>query len=130
MQGILASRIDRLPAEQKELLQTLAVIGREFPLGLVSESGRARRTTNWSGCFRDLQLAEFIYEQPALPETEYIFKHALTQEVAYKTLLLERRKQLHESAAAAIEALYPERLDDHLNQLAHHYSQSGNVARP
>ncbi len=129
VQGILTSRIDRLPADEKELLQTLAVIGREFSLGPRQADGHASRTMNWSGCFPTLQLGEFIYEQPALPEAEYIFKHALTLEVAYNTLLLGRRKQLHESAAAAIEALYPERLDDHLNRLAHHYSQSGNARK-
>ena len=126
VQGIVASRIDRLPADEKELLQTLAVIGREFPRGLVRRMVR-KSDSELDRMLSDLQLAEFIYEQPALPEAEYIFKHALTLEVAYKTLLLERRRQLHESAAAAIEALYPKRLDDHLSDLAHHYSQSGNA---
>ncbi len=128
VQGILTSRIDRLPADEKDLLQMLAVMGREFSLALVRKV--VRKTDNeLDRMLSDLQLAEFIYEQPALPEIEYIFKHALTREVAYKTLLLGRRKQLHESAAAAIEALYPNRLDDHVNQLAHHYSQSGNVRK-
>jgi class 3 adenylate cyclase/tetratricopeptide (TPR) repeat protein len=126
VQGIVASRIDRLPADEKELLQTLAVIGREFPRSLVARMVR-KSDSELDRMLSALQLAEFIYEQPALPEAEYIFKHALTLEVAYKTLLLERRKQLHESAATAIEALYPERLDDHLGDLAHHYGQSGNA---
>ena len=128
VQGIVASRIDRLPADEKELLQTLAVIGREFPRGLVARMVR-KSDSELDRMLSALQLAEFIYEQPALPETEYIFKHALTLEVAYKTLLLERRKLLHESAAAAIEALYPERLEDHLSDLAHHYGQSGNARK-
>ncbi len=128
VQDILTSRIDRLPAEEKELLQTLAVIGREFPRGLITRMVR-KSDSELDRMLSALQLAEFIYEQPAFPETEYIFKHALTQEVAYKTLLLGRRKQLHESTAAAIEALYPNRLDDHVNQLAYHYSQSGNVRK-
>jgi predicted ATPase len=119
VQGILTSRIDRLPADEKDLLQTLAVMGREFSLALVR---KVMRTPDHEleRMLSDLQLGEFIYEQPALPEAEYIFKHALTLEVAYNTLLTGRRKQLHERAAAAIEALYPERLDDHLNQLARH----------
>ena len=128
VQGIVTSRIDRLPADEKELLQTLAVIGREFPRGLITRMVR-KSDSELDRMLSALQLAEFIYEQPALPETEYIFKHALTLEVAYKTLLLERRKQLHESAAAAIEALYPERLEDHLSDLAHHYGQSGNARK-
>jgi class 3 adenylate cyclase/tetratricopeptide (TPR) repeat protein len=128
VQGILTSRIDRLPADEKDLLQTLAVIGREFSLALVRKLMR-KPDHELERMLSDLQLGEFIYEQPALTEAEYIFKHALTQEVAYDTLLMGRRKQLHEHAAAAIEALYPERLDDHLDPLARHYSQSGNVRK-
>ena len=70
----------------------------------------------------DLQLGEFIYEQPAAGDTEYIFKHALTQEVAYNSLLVERRKALHERAGQALESMFAEQLDDHLGELARHYS--------
>ncbi|HXW85355.1 MAG TPA: adenylate/guanylate cyclase domain-containing protein, partial [Candidatus Binataceae bacterium] len=80
VQGILAARIDRLPADGKELLQTLAVLGREFPLGLVRSVTR-KADDDLNRMLGDLQLAEFIYEQPAVGDTEYIFKHALTQEV-------------------------------------------------
>ena len=73
-----------------------------------------------------LQLSEFIYEQPAFPESAYTFKHALTQEVAYGSLLIERRKELHERTAGQIEALFNSRLEDHYGELAHHYSCSGN----
>ncbi len=128
VQGILTSRIDRLPADEKDLLQTLAVMGREFSLALVRKVV-LKPDDELARMLSDLQLGEFIYEQPALPEAEYVFKHALTQEVAYDTLLTGRRKQLHEQAAAAIEALYAERLDDHLNRLARHYSQSGNARK-
>jgi tetratricopeptide (TPR) repeat protein len=76
-----------------------------------------------------LQLAEFIYEQPAAGEVEYTFKHALTQEVAYHSVLSERRKLLHERAAAAIEALGLGRVEDQLVEVAHHYSRSGNVGK-
>ena len=76
-----------------------------------------------------LQAGEFIYEQPAFPEPEYIFKHALTQEVAYRSLLIERRKQIHESAGQALESIHAEQLDDHLSELAHHYSRSGNASK-
>jgi hypothetical protein len=75
----------------------------------------------------ELRTAEFIYEQPALADTEYIFKHALTQEVAYNSLLIERRKLLHERAGQALESMFADQLDDHLSQLAHHYSHSDNV---
>jgi class 3 adenylate cyclase/tetratricopeptide (TPR) repeat protein len=128
VQGILAARIDRLPASEKDLLQTLAVIGREFPLGLV------RSVTGAPGdeierMLADLQLGEFIYEQPAFPDIEYKFKHALTQEVAYNSVLNERRKLFHERTGAAMESLYAARLEDHIDELAHHYSRSENVAK-
>src|SRR6266851_2437985 len=110
VQGILASRIDRLSAEQKGLLQILAVMGRESPLALI------RQVTSTADApleqmLSDLQAGEFIYEQPALADLEYAFKHALTQEVAYNSLLIERRKVLHERAAGSMESLYVERLD-------------------
>src|SRR4029434_9627087 len=75
------------------------------------------------------QHKEFLYEQPAFPEVEYRFKHALTQEVAYGSVLHERRKALHEHTAKAIEALYHERLEDHYSDLAYHYSRSGNTQK-
>jgi predicted ATPase len=75
----------------------------------------------------DLQLGEFIYEQPAVGDSEYVFKHALTQEVAYNSVLIERRQQLHERAAAALEALYTSTVEEHLPELAHHYGRSVNL---
>jgi class 3 adenylate cyclase len=128
VQGILAARIDRLPADEKTLLQTLAVIGTEFPHALVRDvTGEA--DDELERMLGDLQLGEFVYEQPAFPEVEYKFKHALTQEVAYNSVLLERRKLLHERIAQAIETLYPHHLEDHLDGLAHHYSRSSNVVK-
>ena len=102
VQGILAARIDRLSADARELLQTLAVLGREFPFGLVRGVTR-KPDDDLNRLLNGLQLAELIYEQPAVGDTEYIFKHALTQEVAYNSVLMERRQQLHERAAAALE---------------------------
>jgi predicted ATPase len=125
VQGILASRIDRLPSAEKGLLQTLAVIGKQFPLGLVKRVMQ-KPEDELERMLAALQLGEFVYEQPAFPETEYIFKHALTQEVAYGSLLVERRKELHERTAAQIEVLFNSRLEDHYGDLAHHYSCSGN----
>jgi len=128
VQAILAARIDRLPADEKDLLQTLAVIGREFPLALVA---RLFSTSDdaLNGMLSDLQQGEFIYEQPATGGIEYIFKHALTQEVAYNALLVERRKQLHERAGVALESMFVGQLEDHLDDLAHHYSRSDNIEK-
>jgi predicted ATPase len=126
VQGMLAARIDRLSAEQKELLQTLAVIGRESSLALLS-CVASRADTQLAQVLADLQSGEFIYEQPAAAAVEYVFKHALTQEVAYNSLLIERRKQLHERAGQALEAIFANQLDDHLTHLARHYSHSDNA---
>jgi class 3 adenylate cyclase len=125
VQGILAARIDRLPSDAKELLQTLAVIGREFTLSLIR--GVVSKSDNeLNRLLDDLQVGEFIYEQPAAGDTEYVFKHALTQEVAYNSVLMERRQQLHERTAAALESLYARSIEEHLAALAHHYGRSDN----
>jgi tetratricopeptide (TPR) repeat protein len=129
VQGILASRIDRLPAEEKGILQTLAVFGKDIPLNLV------RHVTPFpegelSRIFSDLQAGEFIYERPSSAEAaSFTFKHALTQEVAYNSVLLERRRVLHERVGDAIESLYAARLDEHLPELAHHYARSANLRK-
>jgi class 3 adenylate cyclase/predicted ATPase len=128
VQGVLVARIDRLPAEEKDLLQTLSVIGVEFPFGLlklVAEGGEEELR----GRLSHLQAGEFVYEQPAFPEPEYTFKHALTQEVAYGSLLAERRGAVHERTARAIEELYGDALDEHYGELAHHYSRTDNAAK-
>ncbi|HKF96676.1 MAG TPA: AAA family ATPase, partial [Steroidobacteraceae bacterium] len=128
VQGMLAARIDRLPPEQKELLQTLAVLGREFTLSLArAVSGRDKDDLN--RLLGELQLAEFIYEQPVPGTVTYTFKHALTQEVAYHSVLSERRKRLHERAGDALEALSLGRVEDNLMEVAHHYGRSGNVGK-
>jgi predicted ATPase len=128
VQAVLASRIDRLPPTQKELLQTLAVVGREFTLPLVRRLAPAS-DVELERLLGDLQSGEFIYEQPVFPDPEYSFKHALTQEVAYNSVLIERRRLLHERAGAAIEQIWSDRLDDHLSELARHYERSGNTRK-
>jgi len=126
--GILASRIDALPATQKALLQTLAVIGKNFPLNMVRQV-TGSPDDQVEPMLRSLRAGEFIYEQPMLWEAEYTFKHALTQEVAYNSMLMERRRFLHERTGDAIETLFKDRLDDHLAELAHHYSRSANTRK-
>jgi predicted ATPase/class 3 adenylate cyclase len=128
VQGVLAARIDRLPPEEKALLQTLAVLGKEFALSLLTRVVE-QPEDEVQRLLAHLRTAEFIYEQPAFPEPEYTFKHALTQEVAYNALLLERRRELHERTGQAIEALFPSRLAEHYGALARHYSRSGNAGK-
>ncbi|MGD9604406.1 MAG: adenylate/guanylate cyclase domain-containing protein [Gammaproteobacteria bacterium] len=128
VQGVLAARIDRLSVDEKALLQTLAVIGREFTLGLAHRvvGGQEDRL---HALLAELQRKEFLYEQPAFPEVQYLFKHALTQEVAYQSLLVERRRELHQRIAEVIEALYVRELEDHYASLAHHFGRSGDVEK-
>jgi class 3 adenylate cyclase/tetratricopeptide (TPR) repeat protein len=126
VRALLASRIDRLPAEEKNLLQIMAVIGTDFPAALLKRVVGASAEDPERKITALQTAAEFIYEQPAIADVEYTFKHALTQEVAYGSVLLERRKALHERIGDAIEALYSHCLEDRLDDLAHHFRCSGN----
>jgi predicted ATPase len=125
---VLAARIDRLTAEEKAFLQQLSVIGRQFPASLVKHVVPQAEDELYQ-VLSSLQRKEFLYEQPAFPEVEYLFKHALTQEVAYNSVLIERRKALHEQTAQAIEQLFHDQVDDHYSELAHHYSRSENTQK-
>jgi len=129
VQAVLAGRIDQLHAAEKDLLQTVAVIGREFSLSLLKQVTQETDDTLVPLLPR-LQTAEFIYEQPAFPEVEYTFKHALTRDVAYSSLLSERRQELHERTVRAIEDLFQDQLNDRrLRELAYHSTQSGNTEK-
>ncbi len=128
VQGILAARIDRLTSEEKALLQQLAVIGRQFPMSLIRQV-ITQLEADLYRLLSSLQSKEFIYEQPAFPESEYLFKHALTQDVAYNSVLIERRKGLHKQTGQAIEQLYKDKLEEHYSELAHHYQRSGNTEK-
>ena len=119
VQALLAARIDRLAPEEKRLLQTAAVIGTEVPWPLL----QAIADTPDEALYRSLahlQAAEFLYETSLFPEPAYTFKHALTHEVAYGSLLHERRRGLHARIVEALEALAGDRLDDQVERLAHH----------
>jgi tetratricopeptide (TPR) repeat protein len=116
---VLAARIDRLPPEEKRLLQTAAVIGTEVPFSLLQAIADVPEETLHRGLVH-LQAAEFLYETRLFPEPDYTFKHALTHEVAYNSLLLERRRGLHACIVEALEALAPERPAEQVERLAHH----------
>ena len=128
VQAVLAARIDRLPAEEKRLLQTAAVIGMEVPLPLLQTVAVVPETALQRG-LAQLQAAEFLYETRLFPERAYSFKHALTQEVAYHSLLTSRQQALHEAIGSAIEALYSERIDEQYELLARHFTRSSNAAK-
>jgi class 3 adenylate cyclase/tetratricopeptide (TPR) repeat protein len=122
VQAVLAARIDRLPPEEKQLLQTAAVIGTEVPLALLQAMVEVPEEALRLG-LTHLQAAEFLYETRLFPEIEYTFKHALTQQVAYETLLQERRRTLHACIVEALEALAGDRVAEQVERLAHHALQ-------
>ena len=122
VQTILAARIDRLPAEEKQLLQAASVIGKHVPYALLAAIAEQPEEALRRG-LAHLQEAEFLYETQLFPDLEYTFKHALTHDVAYAGLLGERRRTLHVAVAAAIERLHVDRLVEHVERLAHHARQ-------
>jgi class 3 adenylate cyclase/tetratricopeptide (TPR) repeat protein len=119
VQAVLAARIDRLPTEEKRLLQTAAVIGTEVPLALAQSIADLPEEALHRG-LAHLQAAEFLYETRLFPDHAYTFKHALTHEVAYGSLLQERRRVLHARLIETLEALAPERGAQQVERLAHH----------
>jgi class 3 adenylate cyclase/tetratricopeptide (TPR) repeat protein len=119
VQAVLAARIDRLPPEEKQLLQTAAVIGTEVPLPLLQAIAELPEAALHRS-LAHLQAAEFLYETRLFPDYEYTFKHALTHEVAYSMLLQERRRMLHAQIVGALEALIGDRLAEQVERLAHH----------
>ena len=127
IQGIIAARMDRLEESLKRIMQVAAVIGREFTFRVLETILEMKEGLK-SGLV-NLQGLEFIYEKSLFPDLEYIFRHALVQEVAYNSLLTTRRKEIHEKIGQAIESLYAQRLEEFYEMLAYHYSKSGNLPK-
>ena len=119
VQAIIAARIDRLAPEDKRLLQAAAVIGKDVPYPLLRAIAGLPEEQLRRG-LASLQAAEFLYETSLFPDLEYTFKHALTHEVAYGSVLQERRCTLHASILDAVEQVYAGRLDENVDRLAHH----------
>jgi class 3 adenylate cyclase/tetratricopeptide (TPR) repeat protein len=119
VQAILAARIDRLSSEDKRLLQTASVVGKDVPFALLQAIAELPDEALRGGLDR-LQSAEFLYETGLYPDLEYSFKHALTHEVTYGGLLQERRRELHARIVEAIETLHRDRVGEHIERLAHH----------
>jgi DNA-binding winged helix-turn-helix (wHTH) protein/tetratricopeptide (TPR) repeat protein len=120
--ALLAARIDRLPGRSKRLLQAAAVVGKDIPrtiLRLIADL----EEDDFRCALANLQDAEFVYESRLFPDLEYTFKHALTHEVAYGSLLAEQRRSLHRRIVDVIEQLNPDRVGEHAEQLAHHANQ-------
>ena len=119
MQTILAARIDRLPAEEKQLLQAASVIGKDVPYALLAAIAEQPEAALQRG-LGHLQASEFLHDTGLYPDLQYSFKHALTHDVAYQSLLHDRRRALHARIADAIERLYRDRLAEQVERLAHH----------
>ncbi len=119
VQAVLAARIDRLDLEDKRLLQCAAVIGKDVPYPLLQAITELPEPALRPALAR-LQAAEFLYETNLYPNLEYTFKHALTHEVAYGSLLGERRRALHARVVEVLEGQYPDRLAEQVERLAHH----------
>ncbi len=122
IQHVLLARLDRLAEDSRRAIQVASVIGREFALRLlarISEIGDRIRTQ-----VEELRSLELIYEKALHPELAYMFKHALTHDVAYESVVRERRKVLHRTIGLAIEELYADRLPEHYETLAHHFGRA------
>src|SRR5262249_10346681 len=119
VQAIVVAGIDRLPPEEKHLLQCAAVIGKDASWPLLQAIAEVPENDLHLG-LAHLQAAEFLYETSLFPELFYTFKHVLTQEVAYGSLLQERRRVLHDRIVEALEGLYPDRQTEQVERLAHH----------
>jgi class 3 adenylate cyclase/tetratricopeptide (TPR) repeat protein len=122
IQEVILTRIDRLQSDAREAIQLASVIGREFTARLLSRISLAQ--VRLEGVLAELKNLELIYEKAYFPELSYMFKHALTHDVAYSTLLDERKKALHSIVAASVEELYADRLAEHYETLAHHYERA------
>ncbi len=122
VQGVLEARIDRLPADDKQLLQAASVVGKDVPYAILQAITELPEDALRRG-LANLQENEFLYEARLFPDLEYTFKHAHTHEVTYGSLLAERRRALHKRIVDAIEQLYPDRLAEHVERLGHHAVQ-------
>jgi class 3 adenylate cyclase/tetratricopeptide (TPR) repeat protein len=127
IQDVIAARIDRLSEAPKRTLQLASVIGREFTRRLVDRLAEIRERTE--EFLRELTALELVNERRRYPELAYMFKHALTQDVAYGSLLVQRRKELHGLVGLAIEELYADRLPEHLEMLAYHFARAEDWER-
>jgi class 3 adenylate cyclase/predicted ATPase len=123
IQGVLSARIDRLPEEHKRLLLTASVLGRAFSPRLLEAIWDG--TDSLEPSLVVLKRLEFLFERTDARESTYVFKHALTQEVAYDSLLTTRRRVLHAAAGHALERLYSDWLVERSEELAHHYTEAG-----
>src|SRR5262249_50234143 len=127
LHGVLTARIDRLPDDTKRLLQVASVLGREFSMRLLNAMWDEPDSLETH--MRRLTRLEFVYEQAWEPNPTYAFKHAVTREAAYTSLLESRRHLLHAKVGQPLETLNADRLDEVTELLAHHFALSADDER-
>jgi class 3 adenylate cyclase/tetratricopeptide (TPR) repeat protein len=126
VQAVLAARIDRLPEQEKQVLQTASVIGKKFSEPVLRKVVELPER-DLADATRILIASEFIYEETLYPDVEYAFKHPLTRDVAYDSQLSERRGRVHRTVAQALEVLDPTKLDERAALIAHHWEEAGDA---
>ena len=124
VQAVIRARLDRLDRHSRESLRLASVIGREFTRRILEQISSSREQLSQS--LEELKIVELIQQIRVIPEAEYMFKHIITQEVTYETLLHKKRKELHGLVGQAIEELYKDRIEDQVNLLYRHFSQAEN----
>jgi len=127
IQSIILARVDRLEVEAKYVLQCASVIGRLFKYRLLEHLSRQER--NLDRYLSDFEERDLVYEERTIPELEYAFKHALTQETTYQGILAQRRQKFHHQVAQGIEALYRERIEEYYEELAYHYIKTPDQSK-
>jgi predicted ATPase/DNA-binding SARP family transcriptional activator/class 3 adenylate cyclase len=127
LRGVLTARIDRLPLAARHVLRLASVVGRIFQRHVLESL--VQNTSELDSHLRALQRAQMIRRRPDLPQAAYIFKHQLTQEAAYESLLRRKRRDLHRRVALTLEQLYSERVEGQMGLLAHHWERAGDVER-
>ena len=127
LQGVLLARIDRLEEDIRRTLQMASVIGKSFLYRILEAVTEAEQELDQH--LSELQRVDLVKEKSRLPELEYIFKHTLTQEAAYNSLLQDCRREFHRKVGQAIESLFPERREEFLGLLAHHFEEAGEMEK-
>ena len=128
IQDVIMAKVDSLPEEAKELVQIGSAIEREFTYELIKQVIE-HTEQELLPIISVLKDSELLYEKGIYPQSIYVFRHALTQQVVYNSILAGKKKELHEKIGSAIEQIYPERLEEFCEVLAYHYSKSENIKK-
>ncbi|WP_349546356.1 adenylate/guanylate cyclase domain-containing protein [Bradyrhizobium guangdongense] len=129
VQAVVAARIDRLQDAAKQVLEMASVVGREVSIAILEDLDSGLSGHVLSDSLQQLRQAELLYDVPPFERRLLAFRHPLIQEVAYRSLLIERRRKLHAGVANAIERLFKEQADERASLLAYHLEQAGEIIK-